>query len=205
MTLGKYWKPGFGELITWFAMDKNGAIAVMVNNCFGALPAALLELPDLDEKLDGFNKFMWEESAGFNNCPENKNGQTILDLYSACTYRHTTSRQEVENWVCERSLFGGELTEYSIPSIKGFYVFHGVEGSVPGEDFPVGYDGPTVMGDYFRYLMPSIFAGIEDIPIELRGLIAVSDSLEFSKIPVLFSERIDCLFSHTYKKYSPML
>ncbi|SEC99779.1 hypothetical protein SAMN04490185_2528 [Pseudomonas frederiksbergensis] len=34
MTLNKYWRPGFGELITWFAMDKNGAVAVMVNNCF---------------------------------------------------------------------------------------------------------------------------------------------------------------------------
>lgn len=198
MTLNKYWKPGFGELITWFAMDKYGAIAVMVNNCFGALPAALLELPSLDEELDRFNEFMWEESAEFNTYPENKKGQAILDLYSAYAYRHTSSRWEVESWVSERSLFGGKLTEYSLPSIKGFYVFHGVEGSVPGEDFPVGYDGPTVMGDYFRYLMPSVFAGIEDIPVELRGLIAVSDSLDFSNAPIIFSQRIDCLFPHTY-------
>ena len=197
MTLNN-WKPGFGELITWFAMDRNGAIAVMVNNCFGALPRVLLEVVGIDEKLDSFNEFMWEESARFNEYPENKKGQTILGFYSAYAYRHTSSRREVEDWIADRSLSSGKLTEYSLPSIKGFYIFHGVEGNVPGEDFPVGYDGCTVMGDYFRYLMPSIFAGVEDIPVELRGLIAVSESLDFSKSSVVCSEQVDHLFTHLY-------
>jgi len=198
MTLNKYWEPGFGELVTWFAMDKNGAIAVMVNNCFGALPAILLEVSDVDERLDSFNEFIWGESAEFAECSENKKGQTILGFYSAYAYRHTSSRREVEEWVANRSLFSGRLTEYSLPSIKGFYVFHGVEGSVPGEDFPAGYDGNTVMGDYFRYLIPTAFARVEDIPVELRGLIAVSDSLEFSKSSVICNEKIDHLFTHLY-------
>ncbi|MHC8298531.1 hypothetical protein [Pseudomonas sp. ZS1P83] len=198
MTLNKNWKPGFGELITWFAMDKSGAIAVMVNNCFGSLPSVLVEVSDIDGRLDRFNEFMWEESAEFTDYPENKKGQTILGFYSANAYRHTLSRQEVEGWVAARSLFSGKLTEYSLPSIKGFYVFHGVEGSAPGEDFPVGYDGGTVMGDYFRYLMPSVFARAEDIPVELRGLIAVSDFLDFSQNSVVCSEKIDHLFTHLY-------
>ncbi|MBP5077093.1 hypothetical protein HUS84_24585 [Pseudomonas chlororaphis] len=198
MVLNKDWTPGFGELVTWFAMDKCGAIAVMVNNCFGSLPTVLLNMPGIDEGLDALNEFMWEESERFTEYPENKKGQTILDSYSAYSYRHTLSRQEVESWVSERSSFDSRLTEYSIPSIKGFYMYHGVEGSLPGEDFPKGYDGPTVMGDYFRYLMPSVFARIEDIPVELRGFVAVSDSLEFSKTPLIRSESVDGLFSKIY-------
>ncbi|RON39148.1 hypothetical protein BK666_28295 [Pseudomonas frederiksbergensis] len=198
MTLDKYWKPGFGELITWFAMDKYGAIAVMVNNCFGALPSVLLGISDVDRDLDRFNEFMWEESTEFSRYPENKKGVAFLDLYSAYAYRHTASRQEVESWIAARSMFDGKLTEYSLPSIKGYYVFHGVEGTMPGEDFPVGYDGVSVTGDYFRYLMPSVFAGIEDIPVGLRSLIAVSDSLDFSKDAIICSDHIDYLFTHLF-------
>lgn len=198
MTLSKEWKPGFGELITWFAMDKYGAIAVMVNNCFGALPSVLLGISDVDDNLDRFNEFVWEESTEFRRYPENKKGEAVLGFYSSYAYRYTSSRQEVESWVAARSMFEGKLTEYSFPSIKGYYVFHGVEGSTPGEDFPVGYDGASVMGDYFRYLIPSVLAGIEDIPAGLRSLIAVSDSLDFSKDTIICSEHIDCLFTHLF-------
>ena len=36
MVIDEQWVAGFGEIVTWFAMDKAGAIAVMVNNCFGS-------------------------------------------------------------------------------------------------------------------------------------------------------------------------
>ena len=42
------WKPEFGAIFTWFAMDKNGKIAVMVNNCFGDLPKALLSINNVE-------------------------------------------------------------------------------------------------------------------------------------------------------------
>jgi len=65
MSLNKDWQPGFGEIITWFAMDKNGLIAVMVNNCFGRLPSVLLDVPDLEAQLDRINEFMWEDVVRF--------------------------------------------------------------------------------------------------------------------------------------------
>ncbi|MFB6407934.1 hypothetical protein ACOUV0_09065 [Acinetobacter baumannii] len=51
------WEPGFGEIFTWFAMDKNGKIAVMVNNCWGWLPEALLVMPNFEDLLDDLNEY----------------------------------------------------------------------------------------------------------------------------------------------------
>lgn len=198
MSLSKNWQPGFGEIITWFAMDKNGRIAVMVNNCFGSLPSALLAISDLEAKLDALNEFMWEESSSFLSYPENKKGQTVLDLYSCRRYRSTQSRQEVEFSISERSQFDKKLSEYSIPSIKGFYVFHAVEGATPSEDYPIGYTGNTVMGDYFRFLMPTLHAGVEDFPEELRAIVAVSDTLDFTTDQIIVSASIDLFFGRTF-------
>lgn len=36
--LNKDWCSEFGVVYTWFAMDKNGRVAVIVNNYFGDLP-----------------------------------------------------------------------------------------------------------------------------------------------------------------------
>lgn len=198
MSIDKDWTPGFGEIVTWFAMDKAGAIAVMVNNCFGRLPAVLLALPDLEPKLDRLSEYMWEESAEFDNYPENKQGKTILGLYSARTYRHLALRAEVEALIGEHSSAHLALTEYNLPSIKGFYVYHGVEGSVPNEDYPVGYQGQSQIGDYFRYLLPTVTAGINDIPAPLRGCIAVCESFEFSELSFWPSDLVDTYFSQLY-------
>lgn len=194
MSLNKDWQPGFGEIITWFAMDKNGLIAVMVNNCFGRLPSILLEVSGLEAKLDGINEFMWEESSEFFNYPESKAGRTLLDMYSFRRYRNTHSRKEVELMVSERSGFDKKLSEYSIPSIKGFYIYHAVESSVPGEDYPVGFNGKTVAGDYFRFLVPTVHAGIEDFPEGLRSLVVVSNALDFTSDQIITSDSIDVVF-----------
>lgn len=194
MSLNKDWQPSFGEIITWFAMDRNGLIAVMVNNCFGRLPSALLEVPDLEAKLDSINEFMWEESSDFFDYPKNKVGRTLLDMYSFRRYRNARSRIDVELIVSERSGFDKKLSEYSIPSIKGFYIYHAVESSAPGEDYPVGYEGETVVGDYFRFLVPTVHGGIEDFPEDLRSLVLVSDKLDFTSDQIVASDSIDLLF-----------
>ena len=54
------WEPGFGTIFTWFGMDKNGKIAVMINNGFGDLPKALLLTNDAEQLLNNLNEYMWE-------------------------------------------------------------------------------------------------------------------------------------------------
>ena len=198
MFLDLDWQPSFGEIITWFAMDKNGLVAIMVNNCFGKLPKVLLQVSELEGKLDRLNEYMWEESSGVVSYPENKGGLAILDLYSICRFGGDKSRKEVELIIAQRSAFDKKLLECSIPSIKGFYVYHAVEGSVQGEDYPVGYSGKTEMGDYFRYLMPTVYASIDDFPEELRGVVVVSDVLDFTSDQIVRSCEVDSIFNRLY-------
>ncbi|WP_201510448.1 hypothetical protein [Psychrobacter aquaticus] len=56
--LNKDWTPGFGTIYTWFAMDKNGRIAVMVNNCWGDLPQSVLNIPNAELLLDDLNDYI---------------------------------------------------------------------------------------------------------------------------------------------------
>lgn len=192
------WEPGFGTIYTWFGMDKNGKIAVMVNNCWGWLPNALLSIDDFESLLDDLNEYKWEESEKFIDYPPNKRGQTILDLYSSLVHRNTKSRKEIEDWINAKQ--SDELSEINIPSQKGFFVYHGVEGDNPGQDYPVGYNGKTKMGDYFRYLMPTVYASIEDFPEELRHGIAVSDMVDFTTDRLLDNDKINEYFPRMYQK-----
>jgi hypothetical protein len=164
MPLDKDWQPSFGTIFTWFAMDRYGRIAVMVNNCFGAIPSSLLAISELEGKLDRINEFMWEELREFESYPKNKEGQTLLDIYRFRRELNPSSRGEMERIVLERSNFYQELTEYSIPSIKGFYVYHALEDYVSSGDNPIGYEGDAEIGDYFRYLIPTVYASMEDFP-----------------------------------------
>lgn len=190
------WQPGFGTIFTWFAMDKNGKIAVMVNNCWGWLQCALLSINNFENLLDGLNEYKWEESERFSNYPSNKRGKTILDLYSSLVHRNEKSRKGIENWVNLKQ--SESLNEINMPARKGFFIYHGVEGSFEGEDYPVGYDGKTKMGDYFRYLMPTIYASIEDFPKELRHGIAVSEVIDFTVDRLLDNDRISEYFPRMY-------
>ena len=45
--LNENWKPTFGTIYTWFAMDKNGRIAMMMNNSWGDLPSSILSIKDI--------------------------------------------------------------------------------------------------------------------------------------------------------------
>lgn len=200
MPLDKDWQPGFGTIFTWFAMDRHGRIAVMVNNCFGPIPSSLLAIPELEEKLDSLNEFMWEESREFQSYPKNKEGRTLLDIYRFRRHLKPSSRDEMERIVLESSNFYQELTEYSLPSIKGFYVYHALEDYVSSEDNPIGYEGDAEIGDYFRYLIPTVCASIEDFHEELRSLIAVSDTLDFTVDRAIFSMSINQSFKRFFNQ-----
>lgn len=194
------WEPGFGTIYTWFGMDKNGKIAVMVNNCWGWLPNALLSIDDFESLLDDLNEYMWEESEIFKSYPNNKCGRTILDLYSGLRFDYLPTRKDVEQLIQERSHNEQKPIECNLPSRKGFFVYHGIEGSFEGEDYPVGFNGNTKMGDYFRYLIPTIYASIEDFPEELRHGIAVSDLVDFTTDRLLDNDKINEYFPRMYQK-----
>lgn len=197
--LNKDWTPTFGTVYTWFAMDKKGRIAVMVNNCWGDLPKSVLNIPNAELLLDDLNEYMWEESKIFNKYPTNKKGKTILDLYSSLVFRHLRTKQEVVNWVVERSNYSLDSREENLPSKKGHFVYFAIEGSNQGEDYPVGYNGATKMGDYYRYLVPTVYASIEDFPQDLWHGIAVSDTLDFTKDRVLDNDKINTYFPRNYR------
>ena len=189
------WQPGFGEIFTWFAMDKNGKIAVMVNNCWGNIPKVILQKENPENELDMINEYIWEESSEFFNYPKNKMGKTKLDMYSHLAYADFLDRTAVENWVDDRSKYNGELREYSLPAIKGLFVFYAVEGSKPNEDFPVGCNIKTEMGDYYSFLVPTIYGKIDDFPERLKKIIAVSDSLDFRIDKIIKNDQINVHFT----------
>ena len=192
------WEPGFGEIFTWFAMDKNGKIAVMVNNCWGWLPEALLVMPDFESLLDDLNEYKWQESEKYLSYPIEKEGKTILDLYSYLIHRKANSREEVESWV-KNQQNSEDLNEFNMPSKKGFFIYHSVEGDNTDKDYPVGYNGETKMGDYFRYLMPTVYASINDFPAELHRGIAVSKTVDFTIDRLLDNNKINEYFPKMYE------
>lgn len=192
------WQPGFGSIFTWCAMDKYGRIAVMVNNCFGDLPKALLRIAAVESTLDRMNEYIWEESKEFCDYPMQKNGGFDLDLYSACRHRSYLCKKSIVDGLESELAKMGHYSETNLPVNKGLFVYHAIEGSYGGEDYPAGYDGNTVMGDYFRYLLPTVFASIEDFPEPLRRGIAVSDQLDFTVDRLLHNERINEYFPTLY-------
>ncbi|WP_391529713.1 hypothetical protein [Photorhabdus akhurstii] len=195
--LNESWEPGFGTIFTWFAMDKQGKIAVMVNNCWGWLPNALLRMSNFGNILTELNEYKWEESEKYTTYPDHKNGQTVLDLYSSLVHQDANCKGDVEKWV-HLAQQSEDLDEINLPARKGFFIYHGIEGSNPGQDVPVGYDGETKMGDYFRYLIPTIYATIEDFPEPLRKGIAVSYTLDFTKDRLLDNDKINEYFPRMY-------
>lgn len=54
------------------------------------------------------------------------------------------------------------------------------------------------MGDYFRYLIPTIYASIENFTKELRPAIAVSDTVDFTKDRLFDNDKISEYFPRMY-------
>ncbi|PIT22412.1 hypothetical protein BGI36_03590 [Snodgrassella communis] len=195
--LNANWRPDFGAIFYWFSMDKSGKIAVMVNNCWGDLPKALLSNRDSILLLGSFMDYIFEDSDKFNPSLHDKHGETILDLYSGLVYRAYKNRKDVEARVASKSK-GGKHFDESVPARKGLFYYEAIEGSEPGEDFVVGYDGETKMGDYFREFIPTICSSIEDFPKELRPAIAVSDTVHFTKDRLFDNDKISEYFPRMY-------
>lgn len=196
--LNKDWRPGFGTIYTWFAMDRYGRIAVMVNNCFGDLPKVLLGLDGVDSLLDSISEFIWEESSQVSVYPEEKKGSAEVDLFSAWRYRGAGADDVFAD--LQEDLFDrGVFSELNLPVNKGLYVYHGVEGDNPGVDYPVGYSGESEMGDYFRFLVPTKFADIKEFPGFLRKGIVVSNEVDFSSDRLLRSSLINDYFHAMYE------
>lgn len=188
------WKPTFGVMYYWLAMDSNGRIARMMNNSWGGIPRVLLIQDNIGEILDNISEYIWEENLVFNEIPHYKNGKSILDLYPAHPFLETReSRKEF----IEKMNLNPLLSDESLPARKGIYIYQAIEGNKEGDDYPVGYEGKTTMGDYYRYLMPTVYATIEDFPKELRHGIAVSHTLDFSKDRLIFNHDIDKHFTQT--------
>lgn len=198
MGLNEKWVPGFGEVFTWFAMDKFGRIAVMLNNCYGAIPEVLLRLEEVEWVLDSISEFVWQESQEYSDYPPAKQGGFAVDLYSAWRWQEKSKASvasALQNDLEERLNY----SEANLASNKGLFVYHAVEGSRAGEDYPEGYAGDTAMGDYFRFLVPGEYATLEDFPVGLRRGLVVSDSLDFSLLQVLESRLVSQHFCSLYR------
>ena len=194
--LDENWKPEFGTIYTWFAQDRFGRIAVMVNNCFGNLPKQLLLLENVEYWLDNINDYMWEVSKKYPEIPDDKQGEFSIDMYSFWRNGSQASKEKIQKRLKEKFEKNGRNSELNVIVNRGFFEYHGVEGSYEGEDYPVGYNGKTKMGDYYRYLVPSIYASILDFPEDLQHVIAVSPMLDFTQDRVLDNSKINEYFPY---------
>jgi len=199
LALNEDWRSGFGFIVTWFAMDRNGKIAVMVNNCYGDLPKTLLAVDGVGELLDEISEFFWEESEGFFNYPDDKGGWFKVDLFSAWRYRKYPSMVKIIEEFEQGWHKMGNYSEANLAINKGLFVYHAVEGDNPGVDYPVGYSGVTEMGDYFRHLVPTVMAGVADFPEALRRGIVVSDSADFGSDRIFRNSDISGVFTRMYR------
>lgn len=196
--LSKEWRPEFGIIFTWFAIDRRGRIAVMVNNCYGELPKALLDLENVDALLDKFSEFVWGESAEFLSFSPNREGKLKVDLYSAWRYRNFASKECVAKYLELDLKESKSYSEANLSVNRGLFVYHGVEGDNSGVDYPVGYSGVTRMGDYFRYLFPTVFSGVDDFPKALHIGLVKSDSFDFAKDKLLRNDQVNCHFPRMF-------
>ena len=198
------WCPNFGTVYTWYAMDKFGRISQLVNNCWGDIPKSVLAVNNVELLLDSLTEYFWGESDIAYSKTEDKKGDFMVDLYDYwLTGRHTSDSQHLRKKLIYNYGLHDETTKSSqdihVVMHKGLFIYHAVEGTAEGEDYPVGYERPTKMGDYFRYLVPTAYGSIEDIPVDLRGVIAVSSTLDFTVDRLLDNSNINFSFPKVYE------
>lgn len=122
----------------------------------------------------------------------------IIDLYYFFENKMMSRNQITKKLTAELK----RIKNYSDANLsvnKGYFLYFGVEGYNEGDDHPVGYNGATKMGDYFPYLVPTVYASIEDFPKELWHGIAVSDTVDFTKDRVLDNDKINTYFPRNYR------
>lgn len=189
MTLSPDWKPEPFNSYGWFCMDKNGEIAIFFNNGFGELPKSLLQIANIEHLLTVFCDFFLSDSPEFSGYIKNKNGDFIIDFYSKAMFK-LKLKDQVVNTLNNDLKENGRFSEIYPVTNCGFYIFYAVEGPSEGDDYPVGYEGKTQIGDYFRFLVPTKTASISDIPPIFYKVLCVSNELDFRKDRILRSSDI---------------
>ncbi|MFP8964988.1 hypothetical protein ACKC9G_00215 [Pokkaliibacter sp. CJK22405] len=203
-------KPDFNSRIYWYAMDENGHIALMENFGWGDIPYSLQKLQDWLQGLDDLNEYINEELTPYKPYP-NKNGGFELDIYGSVIYSYkkpggksykTFSRDEVVRDLLETYSINPKNSPLSAATRKGIFTYRGVEGYKEGDDTPVGFDGEFKMGDYYRFLRPTEYLKISELPAPLRQYVCISNSIDFNKDRLIESQHIDSYFPNTYRPSS---
>lgn len=197
MDLDLNWKPGSARNHTWVAMDKHGRLGLMYNNGYGWLPTSLLKIPNIKEKLSDLCEYIDGDSNKHANNIDKQGGYSI-DLYSSWVYKNYENKRKIVEEFDKQLDRNFKYSTALIGCKMGMFLFEGLEGYSKGEDYPVGYDGETKMGDYYRFIVPTVFLTIEDIPIPLRNYIVVSDTLDFTKDRLLDNDKISEYFPRMY-------
>lgn len=198
MDLDLNWKPGSARNHTWIAMDKNGRLGLMYNNGYGWLPTSLLKTPNIKEKLSDLCEYIDGDSNKHANNIDKQGGYSI-DLYSSWVYKGYENKRKIVEEFDKQLDRNFKYSTALIGCKMGMFLFEGLEGYSKGEDYPIGYDGETKMGDYYRFIVPTVFATIEDIPLPLRQYIVVSSTIDFTKDRLLDNDRISEYFPRMYQ------
>jgi hypothetical protein len=173
-------------------MDKLGKLALMYNNGFGELPDCLLGAENNELLLDDLIGFLYDESVEY--AKFNVHGSFLVDLYSSSYYRAGESRLDVQS---ELQIYFDRFkrtSEVCLPANKGIYVYEALNHGDSPSERPVVYDGQVGNGDYYRHLIPTIFSTIDDIPVALRKIVAVSNTLSFSDAPLIDGDAVKIHF-----------
>lgn len=191
------WVPGSSYTYAWVAMDNQGHLAKMYNNNSGWLPEILLSVEDIKSYLNQLAEYIDGESEEYNNYI-NKHGNYTVDLYSSYIYKNYDKSKIIKEFDLELKKWNGNHCDAGVGSKMGMFLFEAINELY--EDYPIGYDGETKIGDYFRFIVPTIYATIEDIPYDLRKYIVVSDSLDFTKDRLLDNNKISNYFTRMYSE-----
>lgn len=198
MQLNKDWTPDSARNHTWLAMDKNRYLAIVLNNGHGWLPKTLLEIVNIKETLSDLGEYIDGDSIKYiNNI--NKNGGYTIDLYSSWAFEKYKNKKQIIDEFNSQLEKNDNYCDSLLATKMRLFFYQAVEGYSKGEDYLVGYDGETKMGDYYRFIVPTIYATIEDIPQPLRQYVVVSDSLDFTQDRLLDNDKISEYFTRMYK------
>ncbi|MGG4610562.1 hypothetical protein [Providencia sp. Me31A] len=196
LQLDNNWSPDFACNYTWVAVDKNGLLSLMLSNGYGWLPIVLLNSSISKNDVNLLCEYIDGESTEYTN-EINLNGSYTIDLYSSYSYKSYRDKDELIKGFNSR-LENNKNCIASLATKMGMFCYEALELPSEGDNYPVGYDGETKMGDYYRFIVPTVFLTIDDIPAPLRNYIVVSDTLDFTKDRLLDNDKISEYFPRMY-------
>lgn len=189
------WKPEWGCIYMWLASDKDGNVALFVNNNWGDIPKCLINIPNIEDKINILTDFLYEYGDNLKEYFFRKNGKTILNFYSKFQYQAHISEKNVLTEINE-AINADWIRDETLPAYKGVYIYYGLDGYKKGDDYPIGFKGEADMGDYFKYLFPTEPACLIDFPKELRGIIAKTSQFSFAELDLIRNVDINKIFDY---------